>query len=113
MSTRCLIAIKHDNGTFESVYCHFDGYDYDNGVGPTLREFFNSEEQAKALIALGDLSFISQEQNCAYHRDRGDAWDKTKPQTSRSFESLFNLADQTCAGYLYVFEDNAWQTTKL
>ena len=111
MSTRCRIAIQHDNGSYESVYCHFDGYD--NGVGSTLREFYNSEEQVKALIALGDLSFISQEQQCAYHRDRGDAWDKTKPQTSCSFESLFRLADQTGAGYLYVFENSAWQTTKL
>ena len=110
MSTRSRIAIKHDNGAYESVYCHFDGYDYDNGVGPTLREFYNSEEQAKELIALGDLSFISQEQNCAYHRDRGDAWDKTKPQTSYSFESLFNLADQTGAGYLHIFADHDWNT---
>ncbi len=29
MSTRCLIAIELEGKTFLSVYCHYDGYDYD------------------------------------------------------------------------------------
>lgn len=58
MSTRCLIAIRYEDQRYESTYCHNDGYDYGNGVGPTLRACFNTLEAVKSLVELGDVSYV-------------------------------------------------------
>jgi len=110
MSTRCFIAITKDEATYQSIYCHYDGYDTDNGVGPTLRQHHNSEAQAESLIALGDISYVKDEIACAYHRDRGDAWDQTKPKTTYSQSELFTLAKACDAQYLYLFNQGGWHS---
>jgi hypothetical protein len=46
MSTRCFIAMTKDEVTYQSIYCHHDGYDTDNGVGPALRQHHNSKYHA-------------------------------------------------------------------
>ncbi len=68
MSTRCLIAILVEDQRFQSIYCHHDGYDYNDGVGPMLRQHFNTQESADSLIALGDVSYIQTDKIYAYHR---------------------------------------------
>ncbi len=113
MSTRCLIAIELEGKTFLSVYCHYDGYDYDQGVGPTLRTYHNSEEQARWLVGLGDLAYLEAAKACAYHRDRGKDWEKTRPVISNSKNDLISLAKTNWASYLYIFEDGSWQSLKI
>jgi hypothetical protein len=110
MSTACLIAIHLGDEQYRSIYCHFDGYDYDQGVGPTLRSHFNNEDNARSLIELGDLSYIKGNEVCAYHRDRGDDWDKTLPVISNSKNDLLKRAQDNWASCLYVFEDGSWQS---
>jgi hypothetical protein len=113
MSTRSLIAIEHDNNTFESIYCHFDGYDHDHGVGPTLRQYFNTLEQACELITLGNLSNIQDSIACAYHRDKGESFKRNRPLISPNRISLIQLAKHCNASYLYAFCNNGWETTKV
>lgn len=113
MSTRCFIAITKDEVTYQSIYCHYDGYDTDNGVGPTLRQHHNSETQVENLIALGDISCIKGETVCAYHRDHGDAWDQTQPKTTYSQSALFALAKACDAQYLYLFKHDEWRIFKI
>lgn len=57
MSTRSAIA-WYDPAlkTGMSVYCHFDGYPA--GVGRTLLDYYNDESRVKALVSLGDLSYV-------------------------------------------------------
>mgnify|MGYP007012664986 FL=1 len=113
MSTRCFIAMTKDEVTYQSIYCHHDGYDTDNGVGPTLRQHHNSEYHAESLIAIGDISFVQEETVCAYHRDRGDSWDQTQSRITRSQPELFALAKACDAQYLYLFKQGEWHSFKL
>jgi hypothetical protein len=94
MSIRSLIAIENDDNTIESIYCHWGGAPENNGR--ILLEHFSSLEKLNELIALGSLSQISPRirpagkhsfdkpekgTTVAHHRDRGDDWEETRPQT--------------------------------
>ena len=57
MSTRSVIAVA-GNGKVEGVYCHFDGYF--SGVGATLNERYNTEEQVQELISHGGISSLEE-----------------------------------------------------
>ena len=71
MSTRSRIAIENQNGSVNSVYCHFDGYV--KGVGKTLFNHYDQEKLTK-LIELGDISVLKEStlDTIAYCRDRGE-----------------------------------------
>ncbi|EFG32558.2 hypothetical protein HMPREF9017_01462 [Parascardovia denticolens F0305] len=56
MSARPLIAIKTDKG-YKAIYNHFDG----DSLYPILTENYTDENKVKALIALGDISFLGEE----------------------------------------------------
>ena len=109
MSTRSMIAIKNELGVYKGVYCHYDGYDEDKGVGPTLREFYNALEKANELISLGSLSYLKKDKACAYHRDYGE---KMRPAiTAFNLRDIIRTAQRECdANYLYIFEEGAWNT---
>ena len=57
MSTRSRIALKNDDGTIRSVYCHFDGYP-EGGVGEKLKKYYTTKEKINKLLDLGDLSTL-------------------------------------------------------
>ncbi len=54
MSTNAAIIVKHRDGTWTRVYCHWDGYLA--GVGVTLRDHYTSQGLAETLVAGGDIS---------------------------------------------------------
>lgn len=57
MSTNAFIGIR-ENGSISYIYNHSDGYlEY---LGRMLLEHYNSEEKAKALVALGDVSIVKE-----------------------------------------------------
>ena len=57
MSTNAFIGIR-ENGSITYIYNHSDGYlEY---LGKMLIEHYNSEEKAKALVALGDVSILKE-----------------------------------------------------
>jgi hypothetical protein len=117
MGTRARIAIANDDGTFESIYTHWDGYPSHHGV--ILRQHYTDPAKVRALIALGDLSSLDNEigtqhsfdsaplGECnAYGRDRGE--EGVEPVKSDDFEALCALT-QNCGGeYLYVFKFGQW-----
>lgn len=118
MGTRSRIAIRNDDGTYDSIYCHWDGYPSHNGL--ILRDHYSATNKVRALIALGDLSSLRAEighkhdfgshegEACtAYGRDRGE----TGVEASRSvdIDALAELT-QDCGGeWLYVFNGHGWQ----
>lgn len=57
MSTRSRIALKNDDGTIRSIYCHFDGYP-EGGVGDKLKKYYTTKEEINKLLDLGDLSTL-------------------------------------------------------
>jgi len=85
MSTRSNIRALCNDGKVRSIYVHFDGMSHLE----TLREHYNSQEQAELLMSLGHLSSLQEraspkmDQNhsfnnpvggvcVAYGRDRGE-----------------------------------------
>jgi hypothetical protein len=97
MATRSRIAIEKQDGTVDSIYCHFDGYIGNNG-----KILFNhyDKEKLEKLIELGNISTLgeSTEDTVAYHRDRGeDLYFKTFPNVEDLFENGFNSGEE----YIY------------
>jgi hypothetical protein len=86
-NSRIGMEFRKEDGSLgiKSIYCHFDGYL--QGVGNTLKNFYNTSEKVAALIDLGDISYLSESIECpkghsfntpidgytvSYHRDRGE-----------------------------------------
>lgn len=72
MSTRAKIAIRRKDGSFQGIYCHFDGYL--NYTGEILEKFYNTTEKVEKLISLGNLAELGfKPSDCfAYCRDGGE-----------------------------------------
>lgn len=116
MATRSTIAIEHEDGTVEQVYCHFDGYLSHNGK--ILHEHYTDRSKVEQLVALGDMSILGNEigekqdfdnpvngWTLYYGRDRGE--DNTAPcnfENRKSYEKLLETQ-----GYEYIFtKENVW-----
>ena len=125
MSTRSLIIRKNEEGKYESIYCHWDGYPECNGV--ILYNHYNNPERVKKLISLGDLSslnvFIEPETREGY-MEYEHTFDKPQPNTCvfygrdrgevgvefKTFDELSKALNQDCGEeYAYVYENNEWR----
>jgi len=112
MSTNANINVKTADGKYKAIYLHWDG---DMALG-ILQKHYNSQEQAEALVALGDLSSLRSrlapeageqhsfsnavEDVCIFYgRDRGETG--CGYATSHKPVKDFN--------YCYVFEDGEWK----
>jgi hypothetical protein len=97
MATRSRIAIENQNGTVNSVYCHFDGYL--SGVGKTLFNHYDQEKLEK-LLELGDISVLGEStlDTIAYCRDRGEDLHSTH---YLSVEGLFENGFGSGVEYVY------------
>lgn len=118
MGTSSRIAVANEDGSYLSVYCHWDGYPSHNGG--ILLHRYKDEATVRKLISMGDLSSLggsigtkhdfgasdSGDQCTFYKRDRGDAG--VDAQSSGSLEELFAFT-QDCGGeWLYVFDHGTW-----
>lgn len=124
MSTNAFIGIR-ENNSITYIYNHSDGYlEY---LGRMLIEHYNSEEKAKALVALGDVSIVKEKLEPAegtvhgfdydkrqegvsvfYGRDRGEDWESIKPITIQN--TVFD--EHTYYNYLYDVEQGRWLVSK-
>lgn len=106
--SRSRIGIEYPDGSVTSVYCHSDGYP--DFVGRTLTEGYPRLEKAEELLGLGDLSYIEESiGTCrAYHRDCGEAWEHTRPETHDSAEEYLALLADVYIRYVYLFRDGFW-----
>lgn len=118
MGTRSRIAVRNDDGTFSSIYCHWDGYP--EHVGVTLRDHYTSKDKVQQLIALGDISLLRPEigskqpfnspnydWTVSYGRDRGETG--IEAVTSPNLDDLKALTQQCGGEWLYVFNGHGWQ----
>ena len=124
MSTNAFIGIR-ENNSITYIYNHSDGYvEY---LGRMLLEHYNSEEKAKALVELGDVSVVKEKLSPAegtvhnfdydkrqegvsvfYGRDRGEDWESIKPITIQN--TAFD--EHQYYNYLYDVEQGCWLFTK-
>ena len=126
MSTNATITvINRATGKASTIYNHWDGYP--EGVGKTLKEHYNSQELADALVALGNVSNLDEsiEQPAGhtfntpvkgysvfYGRDRGEDDQEAMVQDVDTF-----VLDRHSYGqqqYNYMFVDGEWiRATKI
>jgi len=105
MSTRSIVAVKNEDGSYDSIYCHFDGY-IEGGVGSALHEHHDSFELARALIEGGDHSTIAG--GCETYLSRGEDWSDVKPQHHYTLSALTETVSGSWAEYLHMFIDGMW-----
>lgn len=115
MATRSLIAYQDPTTKeYHSVYCHWDGYVSFNGQ--ILEKAYNNLEVVQKLISKGDISTLYNHRQddgvlyapLHYHAWRDESWDTVKPKVTSDLKSLFELANNSWAEYLYVFTDGKW-----
>lgn len=61
MGTRSTIARMNKDGSYDSIYCHWDGYPSNNGK--LLIQFYNNPVRVNRLITLGNLSSLREKLN--------------------------------------------------
>lgn len=105
MATRSTIAIQENDLTIRAIYCHWDGYP--EGVGATLAEYYNSKEQAEALIALGGFSSLME----TLEETKAGAYG-TESDSARTFTDTTDWVQNFNAGeeyfYLWNPDTNQW-----
>ena len=125
MATNAFIGFR-ENNSITYIYNHSDGYL--EHLGKILIEHYNSEEKAKALVNLGDVSVVKEKLapengsnhsfdnrqegvSVFYNRDRGENWDDIKPIHIEN--TVFENPDYTIV-YIYVYdvEEQAWLFTR-
>ena len=125
MATNAFIGFR-ENNSITYIYNHSDRYlEY---LGKMLIKHYNSEEKAKALVNLGDVSVVKEKLapeegtthtfdnrqegvSVFYNRDRGENWDDIQP--IRIENTVFENPDYTIV-YIYVYdvEEQAWLFTR-
>lgn len=122
MGTRATIGMLQPDDTILAIYCHNDGYP--SYLGKMLATYYSTKSQVKKLIQLGDISQLksklaprlfqrhsfdnpAQGVTIAYHRDRQEPWDRTKPSIYADKESFVNHAE-TSYVYLYDPKTQSW-----
>ena len=90
MSTNSTISIKHGEGDYESVYCHWDGYPAWNGQ--LLYAFYDTADKVNALLEQGDISSLGANIGEYVPMDSYDQADKEKKY--RNFQCSFYKRDR-------------------
>lgn len=122
MGTRSSIIRQNLDGSFDSIYCHWDGYPSNNGK--ILLNHYSDPAKIDALLALGDLSSLgeqigekhdfdtSPEGVCNFYgRDRGET--DTNSKHFESADSLAAMLKESWTEWVYVFRvvDGKWYFT--
>lgn len=105
MSTRATIACKQDDGRYAAIYLHFDGYP--DHAGKVLKQHHTSIDSARTLVAGGDIRSLANDGT----PERFTDGNRTVVMPTRA--ALHEFARNCGAEYIYVFEDNAWNCSKL
>lgn len=113
MGTRATIARKNKDGSFDSIYTHWDGYPEHHA--PILLEHYSAEEKVQALMDLGALSSLDvsigekhyfndpPEGQCnAYGRDRGEA--NTAAQHFDNADALAAMLKESWTEWVYIWD---------
>jgi hypothetical protein len=112
MATQSTISVKTKDG-IKSIYCHWNGYPHHQM--PLLTKSYNTQEQAEALVELGNLSLLApsiEKPNghtfdtpvkgftIAYGRDLGEV-----KQEAKIYKKMMFVPKQA---YNYLWDGSKW-----
>lgn len=120
MSTRSHIGVVGSGGTISAVYCHNDGEP--EGVGQILVDHYGSPDDAKAIIAVGDLSELGTtlkgrrygspfdpSTTIGYRRDRGLEEDKDLYASTFADRADFEaMLAESWSEWAYLWDGQQW-----
>ncbi len=95
MATRAAVIYKGSDG-MRGVYSHWDGYL--SGLGPKLKNHFNTRDKVERLIEGGDIAEIDDDGNVRYFNAsiyKGETWQEVASQIPHN-------------GHIYVSIDGIW-----
>lgn len=97
MSTRSLIAVANPDMTYDTIYCHFDGY-VKGGVGEELFKTYKERWKVENLISLGNRRTLGYE----------ESEDELYNESYKKYHSLVALRRQlfNMIDYIYLFNLN-------
>ncbi len=113
---------ENEDGSFDSIYCHWDGYPDHNGR--ILFEHYQDRAKIDALITLGNISSLGAEigekhdfdarvqgQCNAYGRDRGETG--VESQHFDNAEDLAAMLKEAWTEWVYIYRvmDGKWYYT--
>ena len=103
MSTRSSITALMSDGSYKSIYCHFDGYI--EGVGHVLLTHYQDQKEIEQLMHLGDLRIVggSLEACGAYGRDRGEI-----DTEALSGETAEEVMGRNAQDFNYLWDGSKW-----
>ena len=98
MATRSRIAVKQQDGSVKSIYCHFDGYPLYNGA--TLLDYY-PREKANALMEVGNIRQLGVPPNYHLYDQEGIHY--------KTFELFLEDLGHEGEEYGYILmEDDQW-----
>ena len=118
MATRSNIIVKRADGTYKSVYVHFDGYP--SARAPLLLDHYNTQELAEKLVEPGDISVLAESCELVpghsfdtrapgltvyYGRDRGETG--CEGQVGATLDEVWPGED-SWSEWVYLWEDGGW-----
>jgi hypothetical protein len=101
MSTRSFICIVGQNGGFQGIYCHYDGYP--EHVGKILVEHHNSFSAAEAIITGPQIRNFDHDGTVARFGDGTPDDSETYDTIDEALHNGFDYA------YLFSEMDNCWK----
>ena len=122
MGTRSNITRENADGSFDSIYCHWDGYPSHNGR--ILLEHYTDAEKINELLSLGDLSSLGasigqkhdfndrENSDCTFYgRDRGESG--TETQHFEDAEELAGYLEESWTEWVYLYRvaEGRWYFT--
>lgn len=104
MSTKCCVAVKNNDGSFDHIFVKWDGCP--SYTGELLVGQYKTEEAARNLLADGDLSIVGLKIEPKEPLVGG----KDAPSNSADMGTMIN----TCrpASWVYIFDDGKWLCSK-
>ena len=106
MATRSILAVQQSDGSYDHIYCHWDG----DLVGDTLRKDHRSYEAAMKLLANGDHSEIVNKPVSYASKGEGDG-DCVRYATS---DDILERAHLMGCEYVHVMSlGDHWVTTAI
>jgi hypothetical protein len=122
VSARSNIARKNADGSFDSIYCHWDSHPSRSGV--ILLQHYSNPVKLNALLSLGDLSSLGAEIGekhdfdemsegvCTFYgRDRGETGVEAKHFANA--EEMAAMLENSWTEWVYIFQvaDGKWHVT--
>ena len=112
MATRSIIGVQVADGTFRTIYCHWDGYPENNGA--ILLQHYQDRTKVEELVSIGGLSSLAPNIGTKHDFDakvEGECNFYTRDRQEENMEAQEKATIEDCIDeeFTYIFtNENKW-----